>query len=195
MINPRKGEIQESSTIMSLAYALEKEGVTAFRFDFAGNGEGGNVVLLYVSKYLDVHRVINVSGRYKTEGGVEERWGKGYLQKVKEDSFIDVKFRTGEVLHRVIEESLMDRLDTTMHEACLQIDKDCNDPTSPSTWPTNLSDLVSVGSMVVPTPISPPGTANSLLSPSLLVLEIYASDNLRECGWAALAFLKCSILA
>ncbi|GJT30091.1 putative alpha/beta hydrolases superfamily protein [Tanacetum coccineum] len=155
---------KESSTIMSLAYALEKEGITAFRFDFAGNGEsegtfqygnyrreaddlhsviqhfheanrvtcailghskGGNVVLLYASKYHDVHRVINVAGRYKTEGGVEERLGKGYLQKVKEDGFIDVKARTGEVLYRVTEESLMDRLDTNMHEACLQIDKDC----------------------------------------------------------------------
>ncbi|KAI3508227.1 hypothetical protein L1887_23233 [Cichorium endivia] len=42
-----------------------------------------NVVLLYTSKYHDIHRVINVSGRYNTEGGVEERLGKGYLQKVK----------------------------------------------------------------------------------------------------------------
>nr|XP_043623604.1 uncharacterized protein LOC122595325 [Erigeron canadensis] len=155
---------KESSTIKSLAFALEKEGISAFRFDFAGNGEsegsfqygnyhreaddlrsviqhfdeanrvtstilghskGGNVVLLYGSKYHDVNRVINVSGRYKTEGGVEERLGKGFLQRVKEDGFIDVKADTGEILYRVTEESLMDRLDTNMHEACLQIDKDC----------------------------------------------------------------------
>nr|GEW90632.1 hypothetical protein [Tanacetum cinerariifolium] len=127
----------ESSTIMSLAYALEKEGVTAFRFDFAGNGyrvtrailghskgilpyaflrfavalfsyylTGGNVVLLYASKYLDVHRVINVYWRYKTEGGVEESLRKGYLQKVKEDGFIDVKSRTGGILEAMLE-SLM----------------------------------------------------------------------------------------
>mmetsp|Transcript_236 Transcript_236/g.919 ORF Transcript_236/g.919 Transcript_236/m.919 type:complete len:354 (+) Transcript_236:200-1261(+) len=32
-------------------------------------------------------------------------------------------------------------------------------PTSPSTWPTSRSARVSVGSTVVPTPISPPGTA------------------------------------
>ncbi|KAL4589505.1 hypothetical protein LXL04_002412 [Taraxacum kok-saghyz] len=154
----------ESNTMMNLASALEKEGITAFRFDFAGNGEsegtfqygnyrreaddlhsviqhfsasnrvtsailghskGGNVVLLYASKYHDVHCVINVSGRYKTEGGVEERLGKGYLQKVKKYGFIDVKAKTGEVLYRVTEESLMDRLNTNMHEACLQINKDC----------------------------------------------------------------------
>ncbi|KAI3790058.1 hypothetical protein L2E82_02871 [Cichorium intybus] len=154
---------KESNTMVNLASALEKEGITAFRFDFAGNGEsegtfqygnyrreaddlhsviqhftksnrvtrailghskGGNVVLLYASKYHDIHRVINVSGRYNTEGGVEERLGKGYLQKVKKDGFIDVKAKTGEVLYRVTEESLMDRLNTNMHEACLRIDKD-----------------------------------------------------------------------
>ncbi|KAJ0676788.1 putative feruloyl esterase [Helianthus annuus] len=150
--------------MMNLASALEKEGISAFRFDFAGNGEsegtfqygnycreaddlhsviqhfngnnrvtrailghskGGNVVLLYASKYHDVRCVINVSGHYKTEGGVEERLGKGFMQKVKENGFIDVKSKTGEVLYRVTEESLMDRLNTNMHEACLQIDKDC----------------------------------------------------------------------
>ncbi|KAJ0864744.1 putative feruloyl esterase [Helianthus annuus] len=155
---------KENNTMMNLASALEKEGISAFRFDFAGNGEsegtfqygnycreaddlhsviqhfngnnrvtrailghskGGNVVLLYASKYHDVRCVINVSGRYKTEGGVEERLGKGFMQKVKENGFIDVKSKTGEVLYRVTEESLMDRLNTNMHEACLQIDKDC----------------------------------------------------------------------
>ncbi|KAL8243052.1 hypothetical protein R6Q59_013354 [Mikania micrantha] len=156
---------KESNTMVNLASALHNEGITAFRFDFAGNGEsegsfqygnyyreaddlhsviqhfhgknrvtrailghskGGNVVLLYASKYHDVHHVINVSGRYKTKGGVEERLGKGYLQKVKENGYIDVKSKAGEVLYRVTEESLMGRLNTNMHEACLQIDKDCN---------------------------------------------------------------------
>lgn len=56
------------------------------------------MVLLYASKYHDVHRVINVSGRYKTEGGVEERLGKGYLQIVKDDGFIDVKAQSGILL-------------------------------------------------------------------------------------------------
>lgn len=34
-----------------------------------------------------------------------------------------------------------------------------NFPTSPSTWPTSLSALQRVGSILVPTPIRPPGTA------------------------------------
>ncbi|GJT96918.1 putative alpha/beta hydrolases superfamily protein [Tanacetum coccineum] len=57
-----------------------------------GHSKGGNVVLLYASKYHDVPCVINVSGRYKTEGGVEERLGKGFLQKVKEDGFLLIIF-------------------------------------------------------------------------------------------------------
>ncbi|XP_024979576.1 uncharacterized protein LOC112516644 [Cynara cardunculus var. scolymus] len=155
---------KDSNTVVNLVSALEKEGISAFRFDFAGNGEsegsfqygnyrreaddlhsviqhfngvnrvtsailghskGGNVVLLYASKYHDVKCVINVCGRYNTKGGVEERLGKGFLQKVKQDGFIDVKANTGAVLYRVTEESLMDRLNTDMHETCLQIDKDC----------------------------------------------------------------------
>lgn len=30
--------LQEHNTMVNLASALEKEGITAFRFDFAGNG-------------------------------------------------------------------------------------------------------------------------------------------------------------
>ncbi|XP_071720693.1 uncharacterized protein [Rutidosis leptorrhynchoides] len=154
---------KDTQTIMTLASALENEGISAFRFDFAGTGEsegsihfgyrreaddlhsvvqhfhgnnrlisailghskGGNVVLLYASKYQDVRQVINVSGRYETKGGVEERLGKEYLKRVEKDGFIDVKSESGEVVYRVTEESLMDRLNTNMHEACLQIDKDC----------------------------------------------------------------------
>lgn len=53
------------------------------------------MVLLYASKHHDVPCVINVSGRYKTVGGVEERLGIGFLQRVKKDGFIDVKSKSG----------------------------------------------------------------------------------------------------
>ncbi|CAA3017182.1 uncharacterized protein LOC111386412 isoform X1 [Olea europaea var. sylvestris] len=155
---------KETSTISSLAVALENEGISAVRFDFAGNGEsegsfqygnyhrevedlrsvieyftgvkrtiiailghskGGNVVLLYASKYHDIHAVVNVSGRYNLKRGIEERLGKDFLERIKKEGFIDVKKRTGEVNYRVTEESLMDRLNTNMHEACLSIDERC----------------------------------------------------------------------
>ncbi|XP_042516521.1 uncharacterized protein LOC122090847 isoform X2 [Macadamia integrifolia] len=155
---------KEYDTLMNLAAALEKEGISAFRFDFAGNGEsegsfqyghyrreaedlravvvhfsgvkhrisaivghskGGNAVLLYASRYPDVHTVVNVSGRFNLERGIAGRLGKKFMERIKKDGFIDVKDNTGKVEYRVTEESLMDRLTTDMRAACLSIPRDC----------------------------------------------------------------------
>ncbi|ESW26640.1 hypothetical protein PHAVU_003G135900 [Phaseolus vulgaris] len=89
-----------------------------------GHSKGGGVVLLYASKYHDIKTVVNLSGRYDLKAGIEERLGKDYLERIRKDGFIDV-MRSGSFDYRVTLESLMDRLDTNMHEACLQIDKDC----------------------------------------------------------------------
>ncbi|XP_057433935.1 uncharacterized protein LOC130726648 isoform X2 [Lotus japonicus] len=87
---------------------------------------GGDIVLLYASKYHDVNAVINLSGRYDLKAGIEERLGKDYLERIRNVGFIDVKKkRSGSFDFRVTEESLMDRLGTNMHEACLHIDKEC----------------------------------------------------------------------
>jgi hypothetical protein len=56
------------------------------------------VVLLYASKYHDIHTVVNVSGRYDLQRGIEERLGKDFMQRIKEDGFIDVKNKTGNLL-------------------------------------------------------------------------------------------------
>ncbi|EFH53826.1 predicted protein [Arabidopsis lyrata subsp. lyrata] len=174
----------------NVAVAIEKEGISAFRFDFSGNGEsegsfcygnynyeaddlhsviqyfsnlnrvvtiilghskGGDVVLLYASKYHDIPNVINLSGRYDLKKGIGERLGENFVERIKKQGYIDVKdgivialwfsctvsirtlmclsmycwFVTGDSGYRVTEESLMDRLNTDMHEACLKIDKEC----------------------------------------------------------------------
>ncbi|XP_061995311.1 uncharacterized protein LOC133713303 [Rosa rugosa] len=153
---------KETTSIANIAVALENEGISSFRFDFAGNGEsegtfqyghyrreaddlhavvqhfyganrvpsailghskGGNVVLLYASKYHNIPTVVNVSGRYDMKRGIKERLGDDFMQTIKKEGFIDVQNKRGS--YRVTEESLMDRLSTDMHEACLQIDKDC----------------------------------------------------------------------
>ncbi|EOY30437.1 Alpha/beta-Hydrolases superfamily protein [Theobroma cacao] len=122
---------KDYNTMVNLAAALEKEGISVFRFDFAGNGaivghsKGGNVVLLYASKYRDIHILVNVSGRYDLNRGIAERLGEDFMQIIKKDGYIDVKNKTGGVEYRVTEESLMERLRTDMHEACLKIDKEC----------------------------------------------------------------------
>jgi alpha/beta superfamily hydrolase len=146
----------------NVAAAIEKEGISAFRFDFSGNGEskgsfyfgnynyeaddlhsviryftnmnrvvpiiighskGGDVVLVYASKYQDIRNVINLSGRYDLKRGIGERLGEDYLERIKQQGFIDIK--EGNAGFRVTEESLMERLNTDMHEACLKIDKEC----------------------------------------------------------------------
>ncbi|XP_068647815.1 putative uncharacterized protein YDL057W isoform X2 [Aristolochia californica] len=153
---------KDHKIILNLSAALKREGISVFRFDFAGNGEsegsfqygnyrreaddlhavvlhfsgqkrgisaimghskGGNVVLLYASVYNDIRTVVNVSGRFALDGGIEDRLGKDYMQRIKNDGFIDVKDKTVE--YRVTEESLMDRLTTDMRAASLSIDKEC----------------------------------------------------------------------
>ena len=55
-------------------------------------------MLLYPAKYHDIHTVVNLSGRYDLNKGIEERVGKDFMQKIKEDGFIDVKTETGNLL-------------------------------------------------------------------------------------------------
>ncbi|CAN7068520.1 unnamed protein product [Brassica rapa subsp. trilocularis] len=86
---------------------------------------GGSVVLLYAAKYKDVQTVVNISGRFFLERGIEMRLGKDYLKRIKENGFIDVRNRKGKFEYRVTEESLMDRLTTNTHEACLSIHENC----------------------------------------------------------------------
>ncbi|TKY72805.1 2-hydroxy-6-oxo-6-(2'-aminophenyl)hexa-2,4-dienoic acid hydrolase [Spatholobus suberectus] len=58
-----------------------------------GHSKGGDIVLLYASKYRDIKTVVNLSGCYDLKEGVEERLGKDYLERIKKDGFIDVKKR------------------------------------------------------------------------------------------------------
>nr|KJB52725.1 hypothetical protein B456_008G274300 [Gossypium raimondii] len=164
--------LKEQIPIVTLATTLGREGISAFRFDFAGNRESegsfmygnyrreaedlravirhfrnyqhlitailghskglGNVVLLYASKYNDVPTIINISGRFHLEKGMEGRLGKYFLQRIKQNGFIDVKNRksfihsfTGQFEYRVTQESLMDRLTTDTRATCLSIDQNC----------------------------------------------------------------------
>ncbi|XP_057799789.1 putative uncharacterized protein YDL057W isoform X2 [Salvia miltiorrhiza] len=149
----------------NLALAFEREGISAFRFDFAGNGEsegsfqygnyrreaedlravvehfkanqrcivavvghskGGNVVLLYASKYNDVQTVVNIAGRFDLRRGIEGRLGKDFQEKIKQYGFIDVRNRRGKTEYRVTEASLKDRLETDPRAACRSIPPNCS---------------------------------------------------------------------
>lgn len=52
-------------------------------------------MLLYAAKYNDICTVINISGRFHLERGIEGRLGQEYLERIKQNKFIDVKNKKG----------------------------------------------------------------------------------------------------
>ena len=54
-------------------------------------------MLLYASKYHDVCKVINISGRFDLTNGIEGRLGRDFLKRIKRDGYIDVYSRKGEL--------------------------------------------------------------------------------------------------
>nr|XP_034594697.1 uncharacterized protein LOC117856438 [Setaria viridis] len=153
---------KDDSIMIDLAAALTKQGISAFRFDFSGNGyvcscnhastfmlpdyepvisylyqekydvtaivghsKGGSVVVLYASIYGDAHMVVNLSGQFYLEKGIEERLGKEFMDRINKEGYTDVMNESGKVLYRVTKESLMERLNTDMHAASLSISKEC----------------------------------------------------------------------
>jgi len=99
----------------------EKYDVTAI----LGHSKGGSVVVLYAPIYGDVPMVVNLSGRFYLEKGVEEHLGKEFMDRINKEGYIDVVNKSGIILYRVTKESLMERLNTDMHAASLSISKDC----------------------------------------------------------------------
>jgi hypothetical protein len=53
------------------------------------------VVVLYASLYGDVPVVVNLSGRFYLEKGVEERLGKEFMDRINKEGYIDVLNKSG----------------------------------------------------------------------------------------------------
>jgi len=60
-----------------------------------GHSKGGNAVLLYASKYNDVPIIVNISGRFALERGIDGRLGRNFMQRINKDGYIDVKNKKG----------------------------------------------------------------------------------------------------
>uniref|UniRef100_A0A0E0JKE0 BAAT/Acyl-CoA thioester hydrolase C-terminal domain-containing protein n=1 Tax=Oryza punctata TaxID=4537 RepID=A0A0E0JKE0_ORYPU len=113
--NYRKGA-DDLHSVVSCLYK-ENYDVTAI----VGHSKGGDVVTLYASIYDDVHLVINVSGRFDLEKGIEERIGEGSISRINKQGYLDVKDKSGNIRYRVTKESLMERLNTDMRAASISI--------------------------------------------------------------------------
>ncbi|XP_048563471.1 uncharacterized protein LOC125543995 isoform X1 [Triticum urartu] len=118
--NYRK-EAEDLHSVVSYLYQ-EKYDVAAV----VGHSKGGDVVVLYASLYDDVRMVVNLSGRFYLEKGIEERLGKEFLDRINKEGYIDVTNKSGNVLYRVTKESLMERLNTDMRATSLSISKECS---------------------------------------------------------------------
>ena len=53
------------------------------------------MVVLYASIYNDVPMVVNLSGRFNLEKGVEERLGKEFMDRITKEGYIDVTNKSG----------------------------------------------------------------------------------------------------
>jgi len=53
------------------------------------------VVVLYAPLYGDVPVVVNLSGRFYLEKGVEERLGKEFMDRINKEGYIDVLNKSG----------------------------------------------------------------------------------------------------
>ena len=53
------------------------------------------MVVLYASLYDDVRMVVNLSGRFYLEKGIEERLGKEFLDRINKEGYIDVTNKSG----------------------------------------------------------------------------------------------------
>jgi uncharacterized protein len=89
-----------------------------------GHSKGGNVVLLYALKYRDIYSVVNLAGRFDSKGGIKERLGEDYMERIRGGGFLDVKDKFGKV-YRVTEASLMERIGIDMRATCLSLDQSC----------------------------------------------------------------------
>jgi len=54
-------------------------------------GAGANAALLYASKYHDTKTIVNLSGSPDLKIGLEFRFGKDFMERLRKEGFIELK--------------------------------------------------------------------------------------------------------
>lgn len=88
-----------------------------------GHSKGGSTILLYASKFKEVHTIVNASGRLDLKEGLDNILGADFLEKI-EAGPLDVKDNSGKFTFRVTKESLMERFATDLRKAAQTIPKE-----------------------------------------------------------------------
>eukprot|EP00897_Mesotaenium_endlicherianum_P004123 jgi/Mesen1/3739/ME000204S03006 len=117
-------------------------------YSIVGHSKGGNVVILYGSKYEDIPCIVNVSGRYKMDAGMMERFGEANMRVIMEEGQLQQSDYLGSYF--ITRESFEARLATDMEKAARSVPKDCrvltvhgsNDRVVPSADAVAFSELI-----------------------------------------------------
>eukprot|EP00890_Picochlorum_soloecismus_P006850 jgi/Picsp_1/990/NSC_04474-R1_esterase lipase thioesterase family protein len=72
---------EEVSDIHHAVQLLQNQGKTVTCL--LGHSKGGTNVLKYAAEWGDVPRVINLAGRFRVQDGLEQRFGKGILERLR----------------------------------------------------------------------------------------------------------------
>ncbi|KAJ4773973.1 Alpha/beta-Hydrolases superfamily protein [Rhynchospora pubera] len=131
-------DTKDHNTVVSIASALTRIGISSFRFDFSGNGESegqfqfGNYwrevddlhsVTSYLKKNYDIIAVVGHSkARFDLQKGIKERLGEGFFDRLENDKTIQLV--DGKGRFEVTKDSLMDRLSINMSEEVKKIKPD-----------------------------------------------------------------------
>lgn len=71
------------------------------------------MVLLYGSMYDDVGAIINISGRFDLQDGLEERLGKKFMERIKRDGYLDLDLKK--------EQGNAESMYSLYHNCCLYV--------------------------------------------------------------------------
>lgn len=113
-------EVEDIRTVTEY-FGAKKRAILAI----LGHSKAGDVVLIYASKYHDIAAVVNVSGRYHLDRGLDKLLGADFEEQIKKHGYIDIGQGETGVVKRVTKDSLIERRNVNMHEVCLSIDTSC----------------------------------------------------------------------
>ncbi|KAG2495674.1 hypothetical protein HYH03_006274 [Edaphochlamys debaryana] len=84
-------EVEDLRAAVLFVRQVVKENVYAI----VGHSKGGNVVLLYGSKYDDVQHIVNIAGRGVMDRGIKERFGADILERLAKSGSVEQKVKAG----------------------------------------------------------------------------------------------------
>ncbi|XP_028195844.1 uncharacterized protein LOC114380913 isoform X5 [Glycine soja] len=80
---------READDIHAVAQHFQEANRTVIAI--VGHSKGANAALLYASKYHDIKTIVNLSGCHDLKVGLENRFGKDFLERLRKEGFIEFK--------------------------------------------------------------------------------------------------------